>query len=238
MQYGVVVGIDSHVYIRKLDVSDSAGFGLYLTDLATTFNGSELIAEGCATTDFFCDGGNVNIETTATIGTFNVRRGSIIKMANLTATGTLLEITDNSDFTINDSYSGAVVSVVSGEFFATNFNVTGKTGSGVTVSQGGTFTCTGTMVSKSNTVNGVLVTVGGIANIQANADLTLNGGSGARANGGTINLGAGTNCRKNGTSDQSADIRVSLGGIIRAVSALGGVFTTANTLTVDGIIFK
>ncbi len=235
--HGINIAIDSVAYIRKVDVSNS-GIGLYLSDLAATFSCAEITSTGCTASDLSIDGGSFNSETSATFGNVILRRGANVKCNTLNITGALFEVNSDSNVMVYGAYTGAIVSVVSGEFFATDFNVTGKTGSGVTVSQGGTFTCIGTMVSKSNTVNGVLVTIGGIANIQANADLTLNGGSGARANGGTINLGSNANCRKNGTTDQTQDIRVSLGGVIRAVGALGGVFTTANTLTVDGIIFK
>ena len=54
--------------------------------------------------------------------------------------------------------------------------------------------------------------------------------------GATINA-LNTNARK-GSSNSSNDIKVSLGGIISAHSAIGGTNVTVNTVSADGIIFR
>lgn len=70
------------------------------------------------------------------------------------------------------------------------------------------------------------------------ADLSgATGAYGARCNvGATLNVRS-ANCQQGG-SPASTDISLSLGGLIYASAATGGLSQTANTLTVNGIIFQ
>lgn len=83
---------------------------------------------------------------------------------------------------------------------------------------------------------GIFATHGAQVNaVQADCTGCANGGIQA-TRAATISA-IGALCRI-GTSDASADIAVSQGGIIAASSAIGGTSVTPNTLTAAGIIFK
>lgn len=168
--------------------------------------------------------------------------GAVVSIASATKTGTLTGIaiealTGGTVQANNATLPGATsygISCDHATVYAPSIDVSGSTdhcvraiGGTVDVSAG---TCTGSGAMGCSATQGARVLANG-TNFGA---YTTNG---INASQGSYVSAHGANARKTG-SDAATDIVVASGSTIAIVTGTGGVSKTANTVTVDGIIYK
>jgi hypothetical protein len=123
-----------------------------------------------------------------------------------------------------------------GKLIATNANVDNSVGIGLYVDSGAEVVASGATVKNSGG-NAIWCQKGGKVVITDGDCSGAVGNPAIRAHlGGNVEM-SGANAQR-GLEPDSSDIRSSSGSIINAVGATGGTYSTPNTLTVDGVIFK